>query len=73
MSKKIWICFTTIKNIFLWYLLQAVADANYKYLMVEVGGYGKQSDGGTFRASDLYQFLNERELDIPLPAYLPNT
>ncbi|XP_047522885.1 uncharacterized protein LOC125061459 [Pieris napi] len=54
-------------------VLQAVADANYKFVMVEVGGYGKQSDGGTFRASDLYQFLNERELDIPSPAYLPNT
>ncbi|CAF4890751.1 unnamed protein product [Pieris macdunnoughi] len=54
-------------------VLQAVADAIYKFVMVEVGGYGKQSDGGTFRASDLYQFLNERELDIPSPAYLPNT
>lgn len=44
--------------------LQAVADGNYKFVMVDVEGYGKQSDEGTFKALDLFQFQNERELVI---------
>jgi len=28
-------------------VLQGVADANCKFIAIEVGGYGKQSDGGT--------------------------
>uniref|UniRef100_A0A0K8U346 Putative nuclease HARBI1 n=1 Tax=Bactrocera latifrons TaxID=174628 RepID=A0A0K8U346_BACLA len=31
-------------------VLQGIADANCKFIAVEVGGYGKQSDGGTFSA-----------------------
>lgn len=54
-------------------VLQAVADANYKFIIVEVGGYGKQSDGGTFRASHLRQFLNDNLLDIPEASNLPGT
>nr|CAI5851850.1 unnamed protein product [Callosobruchus analis] len=38
-------------------VLQGVADANYKFIAVDVGGYGKQSDGGTFQASDFYESI----------------
>nr|CAI5828891.1 unnamed protein product [Callosobruchus analis] len=34
-------------------VLQAVADANKKFIAIEVGGKGKQSDGGTFHYSTL--------------------
>ena len=54
-------------------ILQAVADANYKFTKVEVGGFGKQSDGGTFKASELYKKLNTGEMDIPEPEYFPGT
>lgn len=53
-------------------VLQAVADANAKLLMIEVGGYGKQSDGGTFSASDMYNLLNEGKLNIPPDTPLPD-
>lgn len=29
--------------------LQGVSDANYKFIFIDVGAYGKQSDGGTFQ------------------------
>ncbi len=61
-------------------VLQAVADANYRFLFVEVGAYGKQSDAGVFEASNLSKFVaNENNfppdrtivgLSIPLPYLL---
>lgn len=54
-------------------VLQAVADAHYKFIAVDVGGFGKQSDAGTLQASDLYSVLTKGKLEIPEPSYLPNT
>lgn len=54
-------------------VLQGVANANYRFITVDIGGYGKQSDGGTFKASDLYQLLHNKQLIIPEPNNLPNT
>ncbi|GBP78177.1 hypothetical protein EVAR_50120_1, partial [Eumeta japonica] len=38
-------------------VLQAVADAKKRFITIEVGGRGKQSDGGTFSASFLNRLL----------------
>ncbi|KAJ8913906.1 hypothetical protein NQ315_005703 [Exocentrus adspersus] len=54
-------------------VLQAVADANKKFLTIEVGGRGKQSDGGTFAASTLFQLLESGQFNVPGPATLPET
>ncbi|XP_065084914.1 uncharacterized protein LOC135707109 [Ochlerotatus camptorhynchus] len=54
-------------------VLQGVADANCKFISVEVGGYGKQSDGGTFNASTLFKLMETGALNIPQDAYLPGT
>ncbi|XP_046865511.1 protein ALP1-like [Drosophila willistoni] len=44
-------------NKFFSVVLQGVADSNCKFIAIEVGGYGKQSDGGTFNASQFYRQL----------------
>nr|XP_022909001.1 protein ALP1-like isoform X2 [Onthophagus taurus] len=53
-------------------VLQAVADANYKFVCIDVGGYGKQSDGGTFASSTLSQQLEHGSL-LPENRKLPNS
>lgn len=54
-------------------ILQGLVDASYKFVTVDVGGYGKQSDGGTFLSSHLYEFIESGELTFPDPKVLPNT
>lgn len=41
---------------------QAVVDANYKYVTIDVGGYGSQSDGGTFKVSTLFKGLTTKKI-----------
>lgn len=52
-------------------VLQALVDANYKFICVDVGSYGKQSDGGTFRESALGKALIRGRMQIPGPNYVP--
>ena len=40
-------------------------DANLKFVTVDVGAYGKQSDGEVFRNSAQYQSLETRSLQVP--------
>lgn len=54
-------------------VLQALVDANYKFINIDVGGYGRQSDGGTFKASALYKKLINGTLLLPEDCYLPNS
>ena len=53
--------------------MQGLVDANYKFLNIDVGGYGKQSDGGTFRSSALFMYLSDGRLNIPNESVLPNS
>ncbi|KAG8196015.1 hypothetical protein JTE90_028985 [Oedothorax gibbosus] len=55
------------------FLLQALVDCNYKFLVIDVGGYGKQSDGGTFLASDLYTAIADGSIVLPQQDDLPDT
>lgn len=54
-------------------VLQGVVDAQYRFIVIDVGGYGKQSDGGTFQASDFYHALKDKKLVLPDPAPLPQS
>nr|XP_039254584.1 protein ALP1-like [Styela clava] len=52
-------------------VLLAVVDADYKFILISVGGYGRQSDGGTFADSELGHAIKHNTLSIPNPKPLP--
>ena len=41
-------------------VLQGLVDANYNFISVDLGDFGKQSDGGTFLASDFHQWKKNK-------------
>lgn len=54
-------------------VLQGLADADYRFICIEVGGRGNQSDGGTFSGSALYQCLENNTFNMPPDEELPNS
>jgi len=46
-------------------VLMAVVDANYKFLVVDIGAYGKGSDSLVFQDSYFGQRLKRNQLDLP--------
>ncbi|XP_065312675.1 uncharacterized protein LOC135922178 [Gordionus sp. m RMFG-2023] len=46
-------------------VLLALTDINRKFLYIDVGAYGKQSDGGVFKNSSLYREIVNQTLDLP--------
>lgn len=59
------------KNYFSMVML-AVVDANYKFMFVDVGSYGKEGDSGIFEKSKLGQQFRAGML-FPPPEKLPNS
>ncbi|KAH7955342.1 hypothetical protein HPB52_000377 [Rhipicephalus sanguineus] len=51
----------------------AVVDSECKYVLVDVGVEGRQSDGGIFKESEFGRDLTDGCLDIPLLGSLPGT
>ena len=47
--------------------LLAVVDANYKFVIVDIGAYGRQSDGSVFANSLFGRMLKAQQLPIPPP------
>lgn len=54
-------------------VLQGTVDANYKFVNIDVGSYGHQSDGGTFRISAINRMLQIGTPKIPQDRELPGT
>lgn len=54
-------------------VLLAIADANYKFIYIDVGAFGKDSDSTVFEGSDFYRRLYNNELNLPKAQSLPQT
>jgi hypothetical protein len=54
-------------------VLQAVVNARMRFIAVDVGANGKQSDGDVFRYSTLFQNLETGALQVPGAVVLPNS
>lgn len=53
-------------------VLMAVSDADGMFSVVNVGDYGRNSDGGVLRHSPLGSLLSSNSLNVPAPVPLPN-
>jgi hypothetical protein len=49
----------------------AVVDANYKFTMVDVGDYGRLSDGSVFSSSQIGIAIEKKLLNMPPSSLLP--
>lgn len=53
-------------------VLLAFVDANYKFIMVDIGSYGKEGDSGILAKSNLGKLINDTTF-YPPPSTLPNS
>jgi hypothetical protein len=54
-------------------VLLALVDATYNFIMIDVGSFGRSSDGGIFSHSALGRRMENGSLNIPLDSCLPGT
>lgn len=54
-------------------VLLALVDAHYIFIAIDVGSYGKNSDGGILNHSMLGKALEQKKLDVPEKAAFPGT
>lgn len=54
-------------------MLQAVADHECKFVCIDVGALVKQSEGGIFRASDLFKCLQDNTFGSIIQKQIPGT
>jgi hypothetical protein len=52
-------------------VLQALADARYRFNAIDIGAYDKQSYCGIFRRSSGYHLLNSNNFNMPDDKVLP--
>lgn len=68
-SGSMYYCYKTFFSIG----LLAVTDANYKFVMVDVGSYGKDNDAGVFENCPLRHAIEARKIVIPEEKNLPGS
>lgn len=54
-------------------VLMGLCNANYEFLMVDIGAFGGNSDGGIFSNCIFGQLLLQNQVGLPEPCALPNT
>ena len=53
-------------------VLLGLADANYNFIAVDVGGFGSQSDGGIFKESNFGKKFDFNDMNVPEDNIIPN-
>ena len=53
-------------------VLPAVASADYRFIMVDVGAYGSSNDSGVLNHTTFFKQLGNKNLDVPPCRQLPN-
>ena len=53
-------------------VLLAVASADYRFVMVDIGAYGSSNDSGVLNHTALFKCLKNKKLGIPPSKQLPN-
>ena len=53
-------------------VLLAVASADYRFVMVDIGAYGSSNDSGVLNNTALFKCLKKKKLGIPPSKQLPN-
>ena len=54
-------------------VLLGIVDAEYRFLYIDVGAVGAESDGGVWAKTKLSTMLEEQQAKLPTPTTLPNT
>ncbi|XP_067118748.1 uncharacterized protein [Centruroides vittatus] len=54
-------------------ILMAVADAHYKFIYIDFGHYGSESDGGVFQKCTFGKKIINQTINLPKDANLPNS
>lgn len=54
-------------------VLMAISDANYYFVAIDVGAYGKEADSNVFKQSIMRKKLLENDFNIPGNKTLPNS
>jgi hypothetical protein len=53
--------------------LQAIVDAKYKFMTVNIGAYGRQSDSDVFTESNVFRHLEAGSFNLPPSRQIPCT
>lgn len=54
-------------------VLMAVADADYRFVYIDVGAQGKNHDSTVFQETNLWKAIIRNEIELPEPTNLPGT
>lgn len=54
-------------------VLMAVADSNYRFVYVDIGGYGKDHDATIFQRTSLWCAIETKKIELPTEESLPGS
>lgn len=64
---------STITSNFVSIVLIAIVDADYQFIAIDVGAFGREGDSSVFKKSNFGQAIERGSFNIPPPATIPGT